>query len=73
MNAQQTATRTRNEYRPIAERQAPADLTLAQLVTEFASLRVDSALDAVHYGTRSARHARLDAVVTELRRWGALD
>ena len=34
--------RTKNEYRPLAERKVPEDMTLPELVREFASLRVQA-------------------------------
>ena len=64
-------TTTKNEYRPIAERKAPADMTLPELVREFASLRVQA-----HWAPslrEAGSHRRLDAVVTELEKRGALD
>jgi hypothetical protein len=52
------------------DRPEVTDLTLPQLVREFASLKVE---DAVADRGDAHRHARLGRVVTELRNRNALD
>lgn len=61
---------TKNEYRPLADRKAPADMSLPELVREFAGLKVWFAVR----GTGTVSHLnRLFEVVGELRSRNALD
>lgn len=60
---------TRNEYRPLEERDAVVEMRVSDLVVEFARLKVE----AWTQEPSARRHARLGAVVLELRRRGVLD
>jgi hypothetical protein len=64
-------TATRNEHRPLDERKAPEDMSLPELVREYASLKVDGVRSTGYAGRE--HHARLRFVVDELRLRGGLD
>ena len=68
--------KTKNEYRPLAERKAPEEMTLPELVREFARIKVWLAAregEALRSGEAALQHRRLGAVCNELEARGALD
>jgi hypothetical protein len=65
----------KNEYRPVTDRKHPTDMTLPELVREFAALKTWFAVNEVARRAPGGkvRHLRLGLVVDQLRHRGALD
>jgi len=68
-------TQTLNEYRPLEDRKAAADMTGQELVREFAGLKVWFAVHEVtgRHPEGGRYHNRLVRVVNELRSRALLD